>query len=240
MLAFKNCPSAYIIIDGLDDCVREQRKHITQWFRKLVEDLPSDNPDILQCLFVSQDDDIARKYFSGLASIKIGPEDNKGDIDVYSRIQAAEVQPKLQLSDQKASEVSRIVANSTSASGWEEELEEHIFPTEINDAYRRIMHRIKMQESRAGLRDALMLLGWLVCAKRPLRWQEVQGLKSITRDKLSVEHERQRFVVAPKDLCESLVEVRADGTLELVPDCEVVSLADTSEEASANSVRTAF
>lgn len=78
------------------------------------------------------------------------------------------------------------------------------------------MHRIKTQASRAELRDALMLLGWLVCAKRPLRWHEVQGLKSINLDKLSVEYERQRFVVAPKDLCESLVEVRVDGTLELV------------------------
>lgn len=61
-----------------------------------------------------------------------------------------------------------------------------------------------------------MLLRWLVCTKRSLKWHEIQGLKSINLDEQSVEFERQRFVVAPKDLCESLVEIRSDGTLELV------------------------
>ncbi|KAK8932328.1 hypothetical protein VCV18_000862 [Metarhizium anisopliae] len=184
----------------------------------------------------------------------MSPEDNKGDIDGYSQIQAVEVQRKFQLSDEKASEVSEIVTNSargmfllakliwlnllgqTSVSGLEEELEERIFPREVNDAYRRIMHRIKTQASHAELRDALMLLGWLVCAKRPLRWHEVQGLKSINLDKLSVEYERQRFVVAPKDLCESLVEVRVDGTLELVH--QTVKFA--SEEAASDNESNSF
>ena len=78
------------------------------------------------------------------------------------------------------------------------------------------MVRIEQQASRGGLEDALMLFGWLVCAKRPLKWHEIQGLKSVNLEKRSVEFERQKFVVAPKDLCESLVEIQSDGTVELV------------------------
>jgi hypothetical protein len=78
------------------------------------------------------------------------------------------------------------------------------------------MVRIDQQASPAAIEDILMLFGWLVCAKRSLKWHEIQGLKSINLDEQSVEFERQRFVVTPKDLCESLVEIRSDGTLELV------------------------
>jgi hypothetical protein len=64
--------------------------------------------------------------------------------------------------------------------------------------------------------EALMLLGWLVCAKRSLKLHEVQTLKSVDFDKRAVEFERRRFRVDPKDLCESLVDVRGDGSIELV------------------------
>ncbi|KAK6082031.1 zinc finger protein [Seiridium cupressi] len=87
-LAFGNCKSAYIILDGLDECPRDQRKIITQWFRKLIENLPSNEPERLRCLFVSQDDGPARKDFAGLASIKIRAEDNQHDVEEHSRVEA--------------------------------------------------------------------------------------------------------------------------------------------------------
>jgi len=78
------------------------------------------------------------------------------------------------------------------------------------------MVRITEDNIPARTEDAFMLLGWLVCAKRPLKWREIQGLKAVNLDKQSVEYDRQRFVVGPKDLCASLVESRPDGSLELV------------------------
>jgi hypothetical protein len=64
--------------------------------------------------------------------------------------------------------------------------------------------------------EALLLLGWLVCAKRSLRMHEVQTLRSVDFDKRAVEFERRQFRVHIKDLCESLVDVREDGSIELV------------------------
>jgi hypothetical protein len=61
-----------------------------------------------------------------------------------------------------------------------------------------------------------MLLTWLVCAKRSMKWHEIQGAKSINVDRLSVDYHKLRFRVDSKDLCGSLVEIRFDGTVELV------------------------
>jgi hypothetical protein len=64
--------------------------------------------------------------------------------------------------------------------------------------------------------EALELLGWLVYAKRSLKMHEVQTLRSVDFEKRVVEFERRRLRVHLKDLCESLVDVRDDGSIELV------------------------
>jgi hypothetical protein len=61
-----------------------------------------------------------------------------------------------------------------------------------------------------------MLLSWLVCAKRSMKWHEIQGAKSIDLDQQMVNYRKLRFRVDSKDLCGSLVEIRSDGTVELV------------------------
>ncbi len=112
-LAFGNCKSAYIILDGLDECPRDQRKYITQWFRKLIENLPINEPEKLRCLFISQDDGIARKDFVGLASIKIRAEDSKHDIKEYSRIEADKLRENCpSVTKEKASAIASAVVNS--------------------------------------------------------------------------------------------------------------------------------
>ena len=78
------------------------------------------------------------------------------------------------------------------------------------------MLRILKEASPAEKKDISMLLNWLVCAKRPLKWHEIQGAKSIDLEGQSVEWERRRFRVNPKDLCGSLVEIMPEGTVELV------------------------
>lgn len=78
------------------------------------------------------------------------------------------------------------------------------------------MQTIINKPVRAEREEALMLLGWLVCAKRSLKKHEVQTMKSIDLERRAVEFERRHFRVEPEDLCESLVDVRDDGTIELV------------------------
>jgi len=100
-VAIKSCKSVYIILDGLDECPREERKIIAQWFRDLVEELPPTNAEAVRCLFVSQDDGAARKDFGGIASLTVTTDDNKIDIEEYSTVWAGKVRTKFELSEEE-------------------------------------------------------------------------------------------------------------------------------------------
>ena len=61
----------------------------------------------------------------------------------------------------------------------------------------------------------LKLLGWLACARRSLRWHEIQAVMSVDTEEYSFDG-RLRFVEDSKDLCASLVEAGSDGSITLV------------------------
>lgn len=92
--AFKSCKKTYIILDGLDECNREQRKEISTWFRELVDGLPREEMDAIRCLFVSQDDGFAQKDLSMIPLLKITSNGNKRDIEVYTRAGFLKIQDK--------------------------------------------------------------------------------------------------------------------------------------------------
>ncbi len=59
------------------------------------------------------------------------------------------------------------------------------------------------------------ILGWIVCAKRSLRWREIQGAVSIDMDQQQVDYKR-KLLESPKDLFASLVELENDETVQLI------------------------
>lgn len=66
-------------------------------------------------------------------------------------------------------------------------------------------------------KEVKLILQWLTLARRPLEWREIQVLKSIDRQKQSIDFERQMFRVdTAKELCGPLVNVFEDGTVELI------------------------
>lgn len=78
------------------------------------------------------------------------------------------------------------------------------------------MDRVLRPAIQARKRNkAKQILGWLACAKRPLKWYEVQGAMSIDIEESSVNHARELKETA-KDLCASLVEINSDNTVVLV------------------------
>lgn len=72
---------------------------------------------------------------------------------------------------------------------------------------------IREQSSKS---EAFQLLAWLVCAKRPLEWREIQAAVAIDIEGETVDFYGRQWMVTAKDLCGSLVESRTDGSLELV------------------------
>ncbi len=83
-------------------------------------------------------------------------------------------------------------------------------------SYSKILTRLLDQAKPPEKAASETLLRWLVCAKRTLKWHEIQATKSIDIESQSVDVERRRFRDNSKDLCGSLVEIRDGGRVEFV------------------------
>ncbi|KAI1772544.1 hypothetical protein F4818DRAFT_426298 [Hypoxylon cercidicola] len=233
-VALLNCPSVYIIIDGIDECPRGERKDITKWFRNIVENLQPPNQDRVRCLFVSQHDGIASKDFNGLTSLKIDSKNNEGDIKAFSVVEAAKIQSQFPVSDDTRNRIASKMQSTakgmfllaklisinllqqTCVGDIEAEIEDDRIPKELSQAYSRILTRLLDQAAPREKAASETLLRWLVCAKRTLKWHEIQAARSIHIESQSVDVERRRFCVSSKDLCGSLVEIRDGGRVEFV------------------------
>jgi len=82
--------------------------------------------------------------------------------------------------------------------------------------YSRIIDRVFNEAKEPERKIAAQLLSWIVCAKRPLKWQEIQGAVSIDLDTQTVDFDERRLSVDSKHLCGSLVEIRPGGVVDLV------------------------
>jgi len=106
----RNCESAYIVLDGLDECcTRKERGEIASWFRHLLENCPSEIRGRLHCLFVSQHDS-ARKDYRDIPSITADADNNEEDIEAFCEVQAGKLIEKLYIKEEYAQEIARRVS----------------------------------------------------------------------------------------------------------------------------------
>ena len=104
-VALNSVEKVYVILDGIDECSRDDRKDISSFFCGIVEDLPQANFDSIHCLFVSQDDGFARKDFTKCSALKIDANDNKTDIHNLVRVWSERLQQRFELTDDRKSEI---------------------------------------------------------------------------------------------------------------------------------------
>lgn len=111
-IGLKSCDKTYIVLDGLDEYTRDDRKEISSWFRTLVQRLPKAECDSIRCLFVSQDDGYARKDLGDLSWIKVETADNLTDIQAFCRHWHGLIEEKFGRLNKQEHNISRIVANA--------------------------------------------------------------------------------------------------------------------------------
>ena len=86
----------------------------------------------------------------------------------------------------------------------------------IFNRYGRIVERIFRNENTAQREQALKILGWIVCAKRSLKWNEIQSALSIRMEQQTVDFEKRQLVLDMQQLCGSLVLRLPGDRIELV------------------------
>ena len=60
------------------------------------------------------------------------------------------------------------------------------------------------------------LLGWMVCAKRPLKWREIQAAVSVNADEQTIDFDQGMIRGSVEDYCGSLIRVLSGDRVELV------------------------
>ncbi|KAH8722373.1 hypothetical protein GQ44DRAFT_687152 [Phaeosphaeriaceae sp. PMI808] len=189
----------YIIIDGLDEYNREDRKEIIFWFKE-----QNTHTDI----------ETYCQMWHQRINQRFGPLDpNEQNISkvVTARAQGMFLYAKLVMWN---------LHEQPNRKSFKNELRPETLPDGLEQAvysYGRVIDRIIGPDVQPKSRseNAKKLLGWLVCAKRALYWREIQGAVSIDLEEGTICPDL-RFEDDCKDLCASLVDRASDGTVVLV------------------------
>lgn len=99
----------FIVIDGIDECPRDHRREICTFFRNVVDSLPKTTMDEIRCLFVSQDDGIARKDLSMLPTIKITADCNRQEIAAFAKIWQIRIEEKFGTFSEQELDIAAVV-----------------------------------------------------------------------------------------------------------------------------------
>ncbi|KAK4195589.1 hypothetical protein QBC40DRAFT_288802 [Triangularia verruculosa] len=227
------CKNTYVVIDGLDSCSRKDRKEIVSTLRSIVESFPKEQMDDVRCVFLSQNDGFAKKDLGDLPTISITPKDNKADIGSYWTSCKNHLESRLGSLETLGIDIVKVI--TARAHGMflfatlmflhleplplqklTEELQR--IPQGLDEIYERVMHNL-LSHNDFQRQDRLRLLGWLACARRPLKWYEVRGAAAIDLDGQTVDYEQlvpRALRQSHRDLCGPLVEQGQDDTLQFI------------------------
>ncbi|KAL2808471.1 hypothetical protein BJX63DRAFT_439377 [Aspergillus granulosus] len=227
-------PRMYMVIDGLDEC-ENGRKDLLEILKNLTKKSDRYSPGKLRVLLSRPMPEI-KNAVPEAAILPLGPEHNKLDIEKYCKHRSREFQ-KMDFPDEVLNEViERIcvkadgmflfaklvmgnLARQPNRREFYNEISAETLPTELNEAYTRIMARLKRDSKPSQFKYTRLLLGWLVCSKRPLKWTEIQLAFSIDMKTSEIRNDLDMDLKLRDDaqeLCGSLVQVLKGNRVELV------------------------
>jgi len=100
--------NVFILVDGLDECLKQEKKGIFSWIQSIVGSGPElrpgqqDNvnqmddvePTLVRCLLVSQEDGESSRLFKGYPVLRILSADNYADIRTYCEAWESKIRRK--------------------------------------------------------------------------------------------------------------------------------------------------
>ena len=95
-------PKQCIIIDGLDECEKAERKSVLSFFTKVVERCDDYEPGKLRILFVSQNWNDIKTALPVASVVSSSPADDRDDIKSYVNAWTEKIRNKFELSEIQA------------------------------------------------------------------------------------------------------------------------------------------
>ncbi|EXL54500.1 hypothetical protein FOCG_05366 [Fusarium oxysporum f. sp. radicis-lycopersici 26381] len=222
---FISWPMATLVLDGLDEAIDSEREVSIDWCLNELLSVAKVCSCDLRILICGQRDGRLDVLLSSHPQIRLDMVDaHQDDIEHFTKGRVAEIHARFPLTQQEeealVSKISsasqgmflyaRVVldhlAEMDSIQEFEDELEEDTFPEDLDRAYDRIAQRIMKKQGSSRHKTVKKILGWIICAARPLRWREIQSRFCIDADKEICNRKSLRRDSC-KSICSSLVDV---------------------------------
>ncbi|KAK1249395.1 hypothetical protein MKX07_002911, partial [Trichoderma sp. CBMAI-0711] len=207
----------YVIIDGIDECEATEARRVAKFFMEQVTKCDNDiKQGRLRLLFMSQPNpDLARAKVmpEDGACVPLKGTDNAEDIRSYvkKRIvdfsEARATRSGFNLSENDKDQIEskmflyahlaiEYLLQQPTKEKLKEKMKEEMAPKELSQIYEKLLGNVQTEllsltEGQAHWDMAKLLLGWLVCAKRPLKWHEMQSILSYDPDQQKVDFDNK-------------------------------------------------
>ncbi|RKK98844.1 hypothetical protein BFJ71_g6569 [Fusarium oxysporum] len=200
----------------------------------------------LRVLFIGRETSDTKKHIPGddCISIALSPEDNHDDIRVFVQKKLPEFSKSshgigFSLSEADKLDVERIICHQSQDSflyaylavefllqqdtkgGLLTLLRQGILPTKLGNMYERLLDSVKnslmiLPGGTERWERSKLLFGWLICAKRPLKWYEMQAILCFDPDKLRIDFENDMLRQDMERYLGSIVHVLDGGHIRLI------------------------
>ncbi|KAF4343739.1 early growth response 1-B [Fusarium beomiforme] len=211
-------PRHYIVIDGINECNETEIRQTAKFLKDMVSTYDTQiKLGHLRVLFVGRETSDTRRYLPGddCISVPLRPEDNHDDIRAF-------VQRKIpEFSKSSTGLAMEYLLQQDTKGDVVTLLREGILPAKLHDMYERLLESVKksLEAQPGGARKwerSKLLFGWLVCAKRPLRWHELQAILCFDRFELQVDFENKMLRQDIEKYLGSIVHVLDGGHIRLI------------------------
>ncbi|KAK5242764.1 hypothetical protein LTR20_001091 [Exophiala xenobiotica] len=226
---------SFVIVDGIDECEQHERDLLLSFLSGIISECDSQHPGKLRVMVVSRDEPDVRRKLSGFSEIAIRPNDNEEDIRNFIGHWREKLQDRFEELDEADLDYictstlnradgmflfAKLVMTNLCQQINLESLQRYIspdnFPKGLEQAYARILDRISSDGDQAKVAMAQKVLAWMTCARRPLKWHEIQGALSIQPGDGSVDFAQRRARTHIREICGSLINDLSGDRLELV------------------------
>jgi len=109
----KSFVGIYIIVDGLDECNREEEKKILDFLLSIVKVTQNSQQNSMQCAFVSQSDAVTAKALRDLPTIEITAQHNHEDIAAFVFSRGADIRQKFRLTEKTVVDMNNLIMEKT-------------------------------------------------------------------------------------------------------------------------------
>ncbi|KAF5645873.1 heterokaryon incompatibility protein het-E-1 [Fusarium tjaetaba] len=222
---FTSRPNATLVLDGLDEAMGNEQQISVKWCLDQLVPAARSTGCHLRILICGQRDGKLDCILSSHPQIRLELVDaHQHDIEQFTKEQAAKIRTRFRLAAPEEENLiskiagasrgmflyARVVLDNLAAMDskrdFKDELESDAFPKDLDQAYDRITQRILQNNRPSRDTSVKRILGWIICAARPLRWREIQSRFCIDAEQQICDIDNLRLDSC-KQICSSFVDV---------------------------------